>query len=72
MTLPEPAAFRAQTRRLGFLLAVLGAGLTVLAVAFKPPFLGSAALVTVLGGALWVAWRYLVGLSLDRAPPRSR
>lgn len=68
----ERTAFGARTRRIGLLLALAGAALTALAVAFKPPFVGTAALVTVLGGTLWVAWRYLLGLSQDRAPPGSR
>jgi len=73
LTLPERAAFRARTRLLFLAIALVGGGLTALAVAFKPPLVGSAALLVVLGGALWVAWRYLQALrfSRDPAPPPS-
>lgn len=73
MTSLEQAAYRARTRRAGVLLALIGAALTVLAVAYKPPLAGTAALLIVLGGAFWVGRRYLiVRFSRDPAPPPSR
>jgi len=72
MTSSERVAFRAKTTRVGILLAIVGAVLTGLAVVFKPPFAGMAALLIVLGGAFWVGRRYLiVRLSRDPAPPPS-
>ena len=73
MTSSERTAFRARTRRVGFLLALVGAALTALAVIFKPPFVGTAALLIVLGGAFWVGRRHLIArFSRDPAPPTSR
>ena len=73
MTSSERAAFRARTRRLSMLLALAGAALTGLAVVFKPPFLGTLALLIVIVGAFWVGRRHLVArLSRDPAPPPSR
>jgi hypothetical protein len=73
MTSSERAAFRARTRQVGFLLALVGAALTAMAVIFKLPFAGSAALLIVLGGAFWVGRRYLiVSFNRDPAPPPSR
>lgn len=73
MTAPQRAAFRGRTRLIGILLALVGAGLTVLAVGFKLPFAGTAALLVVLGGAFWVGLRYLVvSFSRDPGPPLSR
>ncbi|MBC7431565.1 MAG: hypothetical protein H7345_05810 [Rubritepida sp.] len=55
------------------LLALVGAGLTGLAVVFKPPFLGTLALLIVIVGAFWVGRRHLVArLSRDPARPPSR
>ena len=73
MTSSESAAFRARTRLLGLLLALVGAGLTGLAVVFKPPFLGTLALLIVIVGAFWVGRRHLMArFSRDPAPPPSR
>lgn len=73
MTDDERLAFRARTRRIGWLLALLGAALTVMAVQFKLPFTGTAALLVVFGGSFWVGRRYLVvRLTPDPTRPRSR
>ena len=73
MTAPERAAYRARTRQVGWLLALLGLAMTAAAVLFKPPFLGTLALLVVIVGAFWVGRRHLVArLSPDRARPTSR
>ena len=57
---PAPDA-RRTTRRLATAVVLAAMVLTVLAVGWKLPFAGTAALLVVFLGGLWVALRWLRG-----------
>jgi len=54
------AVFERKTRRIGILLVLVAAALTVLAVGTSVPLTGFAALMTVFVGGAWLSYRLLL------------